>query len=240
MQKKRKENSQPEESPSVEAVLRDWISSEFINKFGKKAGIFLVVVAVAVSAFIYQRRSAKEKTFTRNKQLGKAYVLYSQNKLDSAEKFLMDFIATPHSQLVQSKAYLLLGNARYLLKKYEESLDSYLKVSGSPDNQSLITSGALHGIASCYMQMGDYDKAAVKLEEFVTVYMNRTGDLKQRSAGREPADLSPAVPNALWKLALCYQQIKEPEKTRNICDKLIKVYGETEEAVKAARLLLTI
>ena len=240
MQKKQRANAEPEGTPSFEAIIRDWIGSEFLSKFGKRVGIILVVIAVAVSAFLYQRKSTKSKTYARNKQLGKAYVYYSHNKMDSAEIFLKSFVASSQAQLVQSKAYLLLGQTQYFFKKYDEALDSYKKVKGSPTGQSLITSGALHGMAACYMQIKEYQKAVEALEEFIETYMRRTGNLNDRSAGREPRDLSPAVPNVLWKLALCCKQINAPEKARDACDKLISIYADTEEAAKAARLLISI
>jgi len=240
MQKKRRDNAEPEETSSLEVIIRDWIGSEFLTKFGKRAVIILIIVAIAVSAFLYQRKSIKRKTYAKNKLLGQAYVYYSHNKMDSAEIFLKSFVASPHAQLVQSKAYLLLGQTQYFSKKYDEALDSYKKVKGSPTGQILITSGALHGMAACYIQMKEYQKAVEAMEEFLDTYMKRTGNLKDRSAGKEPRDSSPAVPNVLWKLALCYKQINELEKAKDACDKLIGIYADTEEAAKAARLLINI
>ena len=95
-------------------------------------------------------------------------------------------------------------------------------------------------MAACYIQLKNYQKAAELLESFVSTYMKRTGNLEDRSMNKEPQDLSPAVPNALWKLALCYKQINQPEKAKSACQELIKIYKNTEEAAKAERLLLAI
>jgi TolA-binding protein len=160
--------------------------------------------------------------------------------LDSAEFFLKSFVDGSHKQIVLSKAYLLLGNAQYSQQKYQEAIDSYQMVKGSPDKHSLLTSGALHGLAASYMQLKEYPKAIELLEEFVDTYMKRTGSLEDRSSNREPQDLSPAVPNVLWKLALCYKFIDQPEKAKLMCQKLVNTYKDTDEAAKAERLLLTI
>jgi TolA-binding protein len=240
MQDKKKKREEKPEKASIESILSDWIASKPVSKLGQRAGIALLVVAIIVSAILYQRKSSGEKVYKRNKLLGPAYIYFSENKLDSAEQFLEFFVSEPHAQLVQSKAFLLLGQSKYFLKKYNDALDAYQKVKGSSVKQSLLTSGALHGMGACYMQIREYHKAIEVLEEFAGNYMRRTGNLQERSAGKEPQDLSPAVPNVLWKLALCYKQVNELEKAKITCEKLTRIYGDTEEAAKAARLLQTI
>lgn len=240
MQKKPKEEKAAEDSLSFEESLKAWLSSEFFTKYGKKAGIIFLIIALGISIVIFQRKNFRQKTYTLNKQLGPAYVYYSRNQLDSAEIFLKSFLSSPHKQMVESKANLLLGNAQYSQNKYQEAIESYQKVKGSPENQSLLTSGALHGLAACHIQLKEYQKAVELLETFISTYMKRTGGLGSRNMKKEPQDLSPAVPNALWKLALCYKQINQLEKAKSTCQKIIKVYNHTEEASKAERFLLTL
>ena len=94
MQKKKKKNEpEPAESTSLEILLRDWLSSDFIINYGKKAGIALIIIALGISVFLYQLKNASHKVRSNNKLLGKAYVYYSQNKMDSAELFLKNFLS---------------------------------------------------------------------------------------------------------------------------------------------------
>jgi tetratricopeptide (TPR) repeat protein len=101
----------------------------------------------------------------------------------------------------------------------------------------LVYSGALHGIAACYMQKKDYLQAITALDEFLTLCMRRTGNPKENLAGEEVVDLSPAVPNALWKEALCYRELGQPDQVKAVVDKLEKAYPGSVEAQNGLKLL---
>jgi TolA-binding protein len=95
----------------------------------------------------------------------------------------------------------------------------------------------MHGLASCYIQNKNYPLAAETLEKFVSTFGRRSSSPNERVAGKEVVDLSPSVPNALWKLTLVYRELKNPEKEKATAQKLIAVYPESREAFDATRLL---
>ena len=76
------------------------------------------------------------------------------------------------------------------------------------------------------MDKKDYATAAKLLEQFVSEFGERSGDLEDRYQKKEAADAVPTVPDALWKLALVYQQLGSNDKAKATAEKLLKVYGD--------------
>src|SRR5690606_29178267 len=94
-----------------------------------------------------------------------------------------------------------------------------------------------HGLASSHIQKKDYARAAEYLESFVSRFGRKTGNPAENLVGKEVVDLAPSVPNALWKLALSYRELKNADKAKSAAEKLVKVYPESREAYEAKRLL---
>ncbi|MBF0432118.1 MAG: tetratricopeptide repeat protein [Fibrobacteria bacterium] len=225
------------EKPGFEKWLESFFASAFLSKYGKITLYGILIGAVLVSFAFFQLKKNDSKTVFEHKLLGPAYVYFSHNKMDSVEYFLKDFVTGSHPPIVKAKAYLLMGKAQFLQAKYDLAIASYQQVKADEKKHSLIASGALHGMAACYIQQKDFQNAIQQLERFLDTYMKQTGDMKDRSLQKEPEDLSPSVPNALWKLTLCYWQLNDKENTKVTSEKLIKIYSESEEAQKAKRLL---
>ncbi len=226
-------------APLVKSSLSDWIMDDFLPQHGSKALYVAIGIFVAgIAWMIFSNQNEKSKALD-NKALGKAYVFLSEDKMDSAEIALSAYVQGHHSGVALSKAYLMLGKVKFQKQQYDEAISAYSKVDASGD-QSLLSSGALHGIAASYMQKKDYPKAIESLEKFVSHYMRKNGNLEERAMGKEPRDLSPVVPNALWKLALCYAEQKDADKEKATAEKLIKVYAESKEALDAKKLLAQI
>lgn len=217
--------------------LSVWLRDHFFPTHSKTILIAAGVLCVLAAALLHFFRDSESRAMADSKALGPAYLLLSQGRPDSAEAYLKTFTTQSHRDLTLAKAWLLLGKSQYLQGRYAEALTSYGKVDASPRQHPLISSGALHGMAACRMQTGDRKGAAETLEQFVNLYMKRTGDPRDRALGKEPIDLSPAVPNALWKLALCRFALADSAAARSTAQKLVKVYPGTNEAGRAEKLL---
>jgi TolA-binding protein len=226
-----------ENTPSQENSLAVWFMDDFWPRYGKQTLIVIAIVLVAVGGVFWFQNTRENAQARENKELGLAYVYLGEEKIDSAEAFLSAFVQKSHSRDVQDKANLMLGKIQYGKGKYDEAIKAYGAVSPDDKDRALVSSGAMHGLASSHIQKKDYAKAAEVLEKFVATFGVRTGNPKEKLAGEEVVDLSPVVPNALWKLALCYKELKDNAKAKATAEKLIKIYPESREAYEANRFL---
>lgn len=230
----------PEKNPSEGPSFADWFMLVFIPRYGKIAvGVVTALLIIGVASVLWAK-SRKEKAVEENKALGRAYIYFAEEKLDSARAVLSAFVQSEHGALVQSKAHLMLGKIHYLQGRYDEAIGAYSKVEAGGEDHALIGSGALHGMAASYMEKKDYIKAIEKLEEFISDYMRTPLKPAERIEAEDRADLSPVVPNALWKLVLCYRATNNMDKLKQTADKLQKAYPESREAMDAQRLLAQI
>lgn len=226
-----------EKPPVQENGLVEWFLDDFVPRYGKQTLYGVLGLAVVVAGGFWFKGSQARQEAAENKELGAAYIYASQDKADSAEAFLTVFLQKSHSRAVQDKANLMLGKIHYGKGKYDEAIKAYGAVDHGAKDRALVSSGALHGLASAYIQKKDYAKAAELLEKFASTFGRRTGKPSEKIAGEEVVDLSPAVPNALWKLALCYQALKQDDKAKAAAEKITKIYPESREAYDANRLL---
>jgi TolA-binding protein len=232
--------TQTEKAPDRESGLADWFLGDFWPRFGKQTTYALLAIAVIIAGAAWWNGDRVQSQAKENKELGKAYIYFSEDKYDSALAFLSAFVKGSHSRLVQDKANLMLGQIHFSKGKYDDAVKAFSLVDQSNTDQPLISSGALHGLASCYIQNKNYALAAETLEKLVSKFGKRTGAPEEKVAGNEKVDLSPSIPNALWKLALCYRELKNPEKEKATAQKLVKIYPESRESFDATRLLAQI
>jgi TolA-binding protein len=219
--------------------ISELFGSDILSKYGWKVAAGLLIAIFGITYLLTQGQRTENRAVEDNKALGQVYVFLKSNQLDSARFFLESYIAGEYGKSAISKANLLLGNVFYQKEDYAAAVEAYSKVSQSM-NFPLIASGGLYGAAASHMQLKQYSEAAELLEELITQFGRETGNPEKISKGTEEMDLSPAVPNALWKLALCYQQLQQVEQVKQTCEKLVRIYGKTEEGRKASRLLVTL
>jgi TolA-binding protein len=232
--------SQAAKAPDQESGLVEWFLDDFWPRFGKQTSYALLAIAVLIAGGVWWNGDRQQSQAKENKELGKAYVFFSEDKYDSAQTFLDGFLKASHAKLVQDKARLMLGQILYAKGKYDDAIKAFSQIDLSSTDQALVSSGALHGLASCYMQNKNYPLAAETLEKLVSQFGKKTGNPEEKVAGHEKVDLAPSVPNALWKLALCYRELKNPEKEKAAAQKIVKIYPESRESFDAARLLAQI
>jgi TolA-binding protein len=217
----------------------DWFRDDLYPRYDKQLWSVIGAVVLAVAVYFLWNYNRGKSEVADNKKLGAVYVLLEKGQLGEAEAALQEFLRTGPTSLARDKANLYLGKAYYEEQQYDSALEAYSSVRRDK-SAPLIHSGALHGAAACYMQKKDYAQAVKVLDEFLDLYMRRTGDPKEDLAGREVVDLSPVVPNALWKQALCYRELGQPDKVQAAVEKLQKAYPASQEAQDGAKLLATL
>lgn len=228
---------QSPKSVDQESGLVEWIMDDFWPRFGKQTSYVLLGIAVIIAGSVWFNSDRIRSQEKENKELGQAYVYYSEDKYDSAEAFLSSFVKKSHSRLVQDKANLMLGQIAYSRAKYDDAIKAFSLVNLGNTDQPLVSSGALHGLAASYIQNKNYPLAAETLEKFVSQFGKKTGRPEEKVAGNEKVDLAPTVPNALWKLTLVYRELKNTDKTKATAKKLVAIYPEARESFDANRLL---
>ncbi|SHK89613.1 tol-pal system YbgF family protein [Fibrobacter sp. UWEL] len=210
----------------------------FANHGSKIIAAVLVVMAVVVGVnkyFEFQKSESAEQANLLGK--GMSYVYAAQN--DSA---LTEFQAQMNSGklkgLALAKAALLSGNTMFEKGEFDAAADMFQKSLDNAGSSALIRSAAMHGLASVKIEKADYAAAASLLEKFVGEFGKRTGDLKDRYQKDEPADEVPTVADAMWKLTLVYQQLGQADKAKATAEKLLKVYGDSQNYADKAKKFL--
>ena len=217
--------------------LWDWFIGEFYPRYEKQVlGAAGAIILVVLGYFLWNYNHQRSE-IADNKKLGAAYVYIEKGQFGEAEKALTLFVAQGHTNLAQDKANLYLGKTYYEQQKYDQAQEAYGKVGKGSKNTRLLYLGALHGKAACQMQKKDYVGAIQTLDQFIALGMIRAGNPKENLAGKEVVDLTPAIPNALWKEALCYRELGQMDKVKATVEKLQKVYPDSREAQDGAKLL---
>jgi TolA-binding protein len=217
------------------------LRQEFLPKHGTKLLVGILVIAAGVVGLIQYQAKTEQATAALNQDLGKAYSHLYGNKSDSAAVVLEGMLAKSGiSGLPEAKAALLLGNIQFQKGDFDAAGKSFERSRASAGDVELIRSGAEHGLATVSIEKKDYTKAVQQLESFVKTYGKRSGNLEDRFTQKEQVDPIVTVPDALWKLTLCYVELKQTDKAKVTADNLIKIYGESRQATSARKLLATL
>ncbi len=214
----------------------EWVLDDFYARYSKQIWTVAGILVAAITLYLVWSVQRDRNELRAERDLGPAYVLLEQNRLSDAEQSLTELLRDAPAGLARDKAYLYLGKAYYDQAKYDQSQAAYGKVRDEGKSTALIYSGALHGLAACYMQEKDYAKAVGVLQQFLDKFMRRTGDPAVDNSPKG-ADLSPAVPNVLWKQALCFRALHRDDAAKAAVAKLRKLYPAAPEAQDGAKLL---
>jgi tetratricopeptide (TPR) repeat protein len=222
----------------METSLVEWFTDDFYPRYSKQIWVVAGTVIAAVAVYFIYTSTAESRAMEANRDLGPVYVLLSEQRLPEAEQALTEFLRKGPTALARDKANLFLGKVYYEGQKYDQAIEAYGKVeAGNDESTGLLYSGALHGLAASHMQKKDYAKAVEVLNDLMARFMRRTGDPAENLAGQEVLDLSPSLPNVLWKQALCYRELNQPEKAKAAVEKLRKAYPDSREAQDGLKLL---
>ncbi|MDR2554845.1 MAG: tetratricopeptide repeat protein [Fibromonadaceae bacterium] len=221
--------------------LFEYIKEDFFPRHGTKVIIILFIVVTAVFALIRQLGANAEKEAAMAEELGRGLEYMYIGKGDSA---LMAFESAIQSGTLNglplAKAALLAGNLHLQTENLDSAEIMYKLVIANAPKVELISSAAEHGLAVVAMERQNYPEAISRLNEFVNKYGKRTGNLSKRYAKTEPTDKISTVPDALWKLTLCYLETGDKEKAKQTAEKLLAIYGDSQKAADASKLLATL
>jgi len=234
-------NSKSKAAPNSAESLLEYLKEDFFPKHGTKVIIAIVLVAVAVFAVTQQMNVSAQKEAAQAEELGKALDYIYINKGDSAIIALeTSFQNGSFKGLTLAKASLLAGNLHLQNKNLDNAEALYKTAVSNAGSVEIISSAAEHGLAVIAMEKQNYPEAISLLNAFIGKYGKRTGDLAKRYAKTEPADVVPTVPDALWKLTLCYLETNDRELAKQTAQKLLKIYGDSSKAANAQKLLATL
>jgi tetratricopeptide (TPR) repeat protein len=220
--------------------LFEYLKEDFFPQHGTKVIIALCIVVTAVFALIRQMNANAENEAAMAEELGKGLDYIYMGREDSALIALENAIQNGTLKgLPLAKATLLAGNI-YLQNENLDSAEILYKLAISNASKvEIISSAAEHGLAVVAMERQNYSEAISLLNEFVNKYGKRTGNLAKRYTKTEPVDKIPTVPDALWKLTLCYLETGDQENAKKTAEKIVAIYGDSQKAADASKLLAT-
>lgn len=212
---------------------------EFFLAYGSKIIIALLAVLVLVAVVVKINQSNKNDQKQQAELLGQSFNFIYEGNDDKALAELERLIQNKEvTGLSYAKAALLAGNIKYKKGDFDGAAVLFQKSLDNAADVDLITAAAMHGRASVAIEKQDYASAVGLLEKFIAKYGERTGNLSDRYRKAEPVDAVPSVPDALWKLALVYQQMGANDKAKATAEKLLKVYGDSQMYVDRAKKLI--
>lgn len=181
------------------------------------------------------------KIQTQRDELGKALILGDQGKLkEQAAAFDIFLAKSGNNEIIQAKASLYRANLHYSEAEYDQALDMYSQVLILSGNQPILSSAAELGAASTQIQLKKYEVAKTALKAFIVKYSQRSEDPAIRLRANAKDDIIPTVPSAMWKLALVQKELGDITAAKELCAKIINVYGDSNESKQAARLVETL
>ena len=240
----KKPNSKNAAPGSADAWF-EYAKEDFFPKHGTKVIVALVLIAIGVLMISNKFKASAEENAAMAEELGKGLDYMYASKNDSALAAFEEAIRDGKLKgLALAKAALLAGNLHLQNRNLGSAEILYGQAVSNAGKVELISSAAQHGLAVVAMERAaennDYSEAISLLSAFINKYGKRTGDLAKRHAKTEPADKVPNVPDALWKLTLCYLETGDKEKAAQTAEKLLKIYGDSQKAADASKLLATL
>ncbi len=225
-----------------EVVVPENSFKDFATRHGMQIVAVFVLVVVAIALIAHFVNSRTDTDSTQAELMGKGLSALYQGKQDVA---LSEFQGLLQSNklngLALAKVALLTGNIKFQQGDLDGAAALYQKSLDNAGSAPLIKAGAMHGSAAVAIEKKDYAAAAKILEQFVSEFGERSGDLEDRYQKAEAADAVPTVPDALWKLALVYQQLGSNDKAKAAAQKILKVYGDNPVySDRAKKFLATI
>ncbi len=200
--------------------------------------IGLVVVVLVVGGALYLKQTRDQDRLKESEALGKAFVaLYSGDEA-GLRKELEGFLASgPSDPLTRGKANLMMGNLLLRAADAPAAADKFRAAIVDGKGIVLVEAGARHGLAVALMEQSQFDKAATELEAFVKDYSNRSTDAVAIAKGEGGGDQVATVPDASFKLALCYRELKQADKARAVAEALTKSHPASRYAAQARQLI---
>lgn len=212
-----------------------------VNSKNKNSIIIGLVAVVAVVYFAVSQASASGTSSAEHEALGKAIALGQQGKVkEQAAELDLITANTSFQATTQMKALLLRADIHYKQGEYSQALDVYTKAQKVGVNHPIMSAAADNGVSTSLIQLKKYPEAKAALESYVAKYAKRPTDKSARLANNSAEDAIPFVPAALFKLALVNVELKDTAAAKEQCERILKVYPESNEARFALQLRETL
>lgn len=191
--------------------------SEYVQKHAKEflmVGAGVVMVVVIVLFIVSSNRSRNQKA---SELLGKARVELEAGEFQVATIDLQSILRSYSGTRAAQEASYLLGNSYYYSRDYDQALKHFQDfVKKYPKAEPLLLAGAYSGIGDCYLQKGEYENAA----EHYLKAVNK--DLDEF-----------AIPVYLLSAARAYVRANQPEKAKEVYERIIMGYPQAKEVFQA-------
>jgi len=175
-------------------------------------GALIIVVGLF---FVSQNRTKNERE--ANLALGSAHAAMFSGDAQQARQSYEEIIKRFGSTESAKEAMIYLGNMNFQMRNQEEALKQYQKAVQAKPKSYLLMAAAISGVAACYEQSGDFNKAA---EEY------------SRIAARYPKQSYLSV-NALMASGRCFRAAGNDAKAREAYQTIISKYSDDPGVQKA-------
>ncbi len=191
--------------------LNEWIR-EHLNQVLMVAGGMILVGVIVF--FVFSSKSKKERKAAE--LLGKASLELQTGDLQTAAADLQKVTNQYGGTESARRATFLLASTYYYARDYNQAQSYFEKSLDKYKNDPILAASARAGIAECYMQRGNFLLAGENYIQAVSVNLN--GFLS---------------PQYLIGAANAYLKADQKDKAREILNRLIKEYPNSQEVNRA-------
>jgi TolA-binding protein len=195
--------------------------TEFVQKHSREFLIVGAGLAVVILIVLFVISSNKSRNQKAAELLGKARVELESGEFQAAIADLQTIRRSYSGTGAAQEALYLLGNSYYYGKDYDQALRCFQEFASKYSKADpLFLSGAYSGIGDCQVEKKEYAQAA---ESYL------------RAAGKINDDL--VIPNLLLSAARSYSYAGQPNKAKELYERIITKYPNSK-IVTQARLEL--
>jgi TolA-binding protein len=191
--------------------------SEYVRRHAKEflmVGAGVVMVVVIVLFIVSSNKSRDQKAA---ELLGKARVELEASEFQPASADLQGILRSYGGTKAAQEALYLMGNSSYYSRDYDQALKHFQDfVKKYPKAEPLLLAGAYSGIGDCYLQKGEYDKAA---ENYLKAVNKNLDEF--------------VIPVYLLSAARAYVKANQPDKAKKLYERIIMEYPQSKEVFQA-------
>ncbi len=204
---------------------------EFAEDMAKTINLFrrygTEILAVLVGAliiviglfFVAQNRTKNERQ--ANLLLGSAHAALFSGDAQQSRQGYEDIIKRFGSTESAKEAMVNLGNLNFQMRNQDEALKNYQRAVNAKPKSYLLMSAAIGGVAACYEQSGDFNKAG---DEYLQIPL------------RYPKQSYISL-NAMLAAGRCYRAAGNIAKARETYQGILGKYPDDQNAQKAKSAL---
>jgi predicted negative regulator of RcsB-dependent stress response len=181
-------------------------------------GLITIVAIVAISA--YSRTVSFNKEQEASVELAKGKSAFENARYQEATQVLGPLTSKYSGTQSAGFGVILLAKSFFALEKYDEAEQYFRTYLDDYSDDKILNITARTGIASCYDQKGEYDKAARAYEDAANSY---TESFK--------------APELLFSAARCFSLANDKANAKRVLERLTSKYPDSQTATSAKQLL---